>query len=184
MRDRFWELPLDVLTHPEWEALCDGCGQCCLHKLEDIETGVIYSTRVACRLLDTGTARCRDYAGRQAKVPDCMTLTRETVGTLAWLPESCAYRLRAEGDLLPDWHYLIAGDAEAVRRAGASVAGRVISEDDAGPIEDYVEIDGHVLVDAPDSELADKLAEEVAEDEPADDPAQPELADSKPAGLG
>lgn len=138
LRDRFWELPLDALTRAEWEALCDGCGRCCLHKLEDEDTGEIAETNVACKLLDTGTARCKDYRHRKAFVPDCLRLTPELVRKVPWLPASCAYRLRADGDLLPDWHYLLTGSDEAMKKAGASVAGRVISEVDAGPLEHHL----------------------------------------------
>ena len=148
----FWEQPLDRLSDAEWEALCDGCGQCCTHKLEDADTGEIYPTDVACRLLDTCTARCMNYPDRKRHVPDCLQLTRETAGTLPWLPETCAYRLRAHGKPLPGWHYLVCGDRDAVKRAGVSVAGRVISEDEAGPIEEHALIEGFTLVQAPDDE--------------------------------
>ena len=148
----FWEKPLADLTDGEWEALCDGCGQCCLHKLEDADTGAIYETDVACTLLNIKTARCMDYPNRKAKVPDCLQLTRETAGTLPWLPVTCAYRLRAEGEPLPAWHHLRTGSYDAVRAAGVSVAGRVISEDDAGPIEEHVIIDGYELRAWPEEE--------------------------------
>ena len=138
LRDRFWELPLDELDHSEWEALCDGCGRCCLHKLEYEETGQIEDTNVACRLLDCSNARCSDYENRKAFVPDCLTLTRKTAGKLPWLPPSCAYRLRAAGKPLRDWHYLISGDRQSVVRAGVSVAGRVVSETEAGPLEHHI----------------------------------------------
>ncbi len=138
LRTRFWELPLERLTRAEWEALCDGCGQCCLHKLEDEDTGAIVHTNVACRLLDIGTARCKDYRNRKAFVPDCMRLTPRNVHQVNWLPSSCAYRLRAEGQPLPDWHYLLSGNRDSVRQAGFSVAGRVVSEDKAGPLEHHI----------------------------------------------
>jgi len=138
LRHRFWELPLEQLDRAEWEALCDGCGRCCLHKLEDADTGEIIATNVACRLLDTRTAQCADYRNRKAFVPDCMRLTLKLVQEVSWLPRSCAYRLRAEGRPLPGWHYLLSGDRDAVRRAGVSVVGRVISETDAGPIEHHI----------------------------------------------
>jgi uncharacterized cysteine cluster protein YcgN (CxxCxxCC family) len=134
----FWEKPLASLDRGEWEALCDGCGRCCIHKLEDEETGILYPTNVACKLLDLKTARCSDYAHRRRFVPDCLRLTPETAGTLGWLPPSCAYRLRAEGEPLPEWHYLVSGDREAVHRAGMSVAGKVISETVAGPLENHI----------------------------------------------
>lgn len=138
LRKTFWELPLADLTRPEWEALCDGCGQCCLHKLEDDETGEIHHTNVACKLLDTGTARCKDYRHRKAFVPDCLRLTARNIHDIAWLPNSCAYRRRAEDRPLPSWHYLLTGDREDVIRAGASITGRVISEIDAGPLEHHI----------------------------------------------
>lgn len=134
----FWERPLDTLDKGEWEALCDGCGQCCLHKVEDADTGEVYHTNVACKLLDTRTARCCDYPHRKKSVPDCLTLTRKSVHSLHWLPETCAYRLRAENQPLPEWHYLVSGDREAVHRAGISVAGKVVSEVDAGPLEQHI----------------------------------------------
>lgn len=138
LRDRFWDLPLAELDRAEWEALCDGCGQCCTHKLEDEDTGAIAHTNVACRLLDTATARCRDYRNRKVFVPDCLRLTPRLVAEVAWLPATCAYKVRERGEALPEWHYLISGRREAVVEAGISVAGRVISEVDAGPIEHHV----------------------------------------------
>ena len=139
----FWQRPIESLSRAEWEALCDGCGKCCLHKLEDEDTGEVHFTNVACRLLDTATARCKDYRHRRALVPDCLRLTPRIAAEAEWLPGSCAYRLRAQDQPLPQWHYLISGDREAVHRAGASVAGKVVSEDFAGPLEHHiVEADG------------------------------------------
>lgn len=138
LRDKFWERPLAELSREEWEALCDGCGRCCLHKIEDADTGEIEDTNVACKLLDTQTARCRDYRHRKAFVPDCLRLTLKIVGTVSWLPESCAYRRRAADEPLPEWHPLLTGDPDSVKRAGASVAGRVISETEAGPLEHHI----------------------------------------------
>jgi uncharacterized cysteine cluster protein YcgN (CxxCxxCC family) len=138
MRERFWELPLAALDRAEWEALCDGCGRCCLHKLEDEDTGEIAHTNVACKLLDCETARCRDYRHRKAFVPDCLRLTLKLVGTVPWLPETCAYRRRAEDKPLPEWHPLLTGGPEAMRRAGKCVAGKVVSENDAGPLEHHI----------------------------------------------
>lgn len=134
----FWERPLESLSRSEWEALCDGCGQCCLHKVEDEDTGEIYRTNVACKLLDLDTARCSDYRHRRAYVPDCLRLTPRNAASLDWLPETCAYRLRADGEPLPDWHYLICGDRDAVHLAGVSVIGKVVSETEAGPLEHHI----------------------------------------------
>jgi uncharacterized cysteine cluster protein YcgN (CxxCxxCC family) len=100
----FWEQPLETLDRAQWEALCDGCGKCCLHKVEDADTGRIYPTNVACRLLDRETARCSNYRHRRALVPDCLRLTPAKLKTIEWLPTSCAYKLRAEGKPLPNWH--------------------------------------------------------------------------------
>ena len=138
LRERFWEQPLDSLNRAEWEALCDGCGQCCLHKVEEEDTGLFYNTNVACKLLDLKTARCSDYRNRRASVPDCMRLTRANVGALAWLPKTCAYRLRADGEPLPAWHYLLTGNRESMHAAGVSIIGKVVSEVDAGPIEHHI----------------------------------------------
>ena len=136
--DRFWERPLESLSRSEWEALCDGCGQCCLHKVEDEDTGDVYPTNVACKLLDLKTARCSDYRNRRMFVPDCLRLTRRNAGLLEWLPETCAYRLRAAGEPLRDWHHLISGDRDAVHRVGVSVVGKVVSETEAGPLEHHI----------------------------------------------
>ena len=134
----FWERPLAELDRGQWEALCDGCGRCCVHKLEDEETGVLYPTNVACKLLDRRNGRCTDYKHRKAFVPDCLRLTPKLVNQVAWLPPTCAYRVRADGKPLPEWHYLLTGSRESMIRAGVSVVGRVISEDDAGPLEHHI----------------------------------------------
>lgn len=134
----FWEWPLKALDRAQWEALCDGCGQCCLHKVEDADTGEVYHTNVACKLLDPKTAQCTDYPHRKRFVPDCLSLNPHNVENFTWLPESCAYRLRAEEQPLPEWHYLVCGDRDAVHRAGYSVAGKVISETVAGPLEHHI----------------------------------------------
>jgi uncharacterized cysteine cluster protein YcgN (CxxCxxCC family) len=130
IRPRFWEtIPLDDLSRDEWELLCDGCGKCCLNKLEDEDTGEVALTRVACRLLDGDSCRCSQYPIRHQFVPECIVLTPETlVKNMYWLPQTCAYRLRAEGRPLYDWHPLVAGDAEAVHHAGVSVRGITIPE--------------------------------------------------------
>lgn len=134
----FWEKPLEQLDRAQWEALCDGCGKCCLHKVEDEDSGRIYPTNVACRLLDLETARCSDYRRRRAFVPDCLTLTPQKLAAIEWLPPTCAYVLRAEGRPLPDWHHLKTGDRQAMVAGGHSVVGRAISEVRAGPIENHV----------------------------------------------
>lgn len=133
----FWRRKrLSEMTAREWESLCDGCGRCCLNKLEDWDTGEIHWTVVACRLLDAGTCRCTDYANRRERVPDCLKLTPEGLGNLGWLPPTCGYRLVAEGRDLRWWHPLVSGDPETVHRAGISVRGRTISEEGLEP-EDY-----------------------------------------------
>jgi len=138
LRANFWELPLGDLNRAEWEALCDGCGRCCLHKIEDADTGEIAETNVACRLLNPKTAQCSDYRNRKAFVPDCLRLTARIIDDVPWLPSTCAYRLRADGKPLPDWHYLISGERDSVIEAGASVVGRVVNEVDAGPLEHHI----------------------------------------------
>jgi uncharacterized protein len=136
MSERFWEdVPLERLDRAQWEALCDGCGKCCLHKLEDEETLELHATNVACRLLDRRSGQCSDYKHRHAFVPECIRLTPKKLRSMDWLPKSCAYVLRDEGKPLPEWHYLVSGDRDAVHRAGASVRGWTISEDDAGDLE-------------------------------------------------
>jgi uncharacterized protein len=142
---RFWDKPIEALTRAQWEALCDGCGQCCLHKVEDEDTGAIHPTNVACRLLNLKTGRCADYRHRKVMVPDCLRLTPRLAREVEWLPATCAYRLRADGRPLPDWHYLESGDRDAVRRAGVSVVGRAISEVLAGPLEDHIVDQGSPL---------------------------------------
>jgi uncharacterized cysteine cluster protein YcgN (CxxCxxCC family) len=116
------------MSQIEWESLCDGCGRCCLVKLEDEDTGEIHNTSLSCRLLDTVTCRCTDYASRHARVDDCIRLDAGNVTSLKWLPASCAYRTLAEGRDLAWWHPLISGTAQTVIDAGISVAGQVISE--------------------------------------------------------
>jgi uncharacterized protein len=122
----FWRRKrLDEMSEAEWESLCDGCGRCCLVKLEEEETENIYFTDVGCRLLDTGTCRCRDYTNRTAAVDDCVRLTPAVVAEIGWLPPTCAYRLVAEGKDLYCWHPLVSGDPETVHQARVSVRGRV-----------------------------------------------------------
>ena len=136
---RFWEdKPLEALDRAQWEALCDGCGKCCVHKLEDEETGELFPTNVACKLLDRHSGRCSNYRHRRAFVPECVRLTPKLATTLDWLPDTCAYRLRAEGKPLADWHPLNSGDPDSVHRAGISVRGWTVSETEAGPLEDHI----------------------------------------------
>jgi len=139
MAEPFWKTKaLEEMNAAEWESLCDGCGKCCLSKLEDEDTGEIYFTSVGCRLFNDKTCRCKDYENRQAQVSDCVRLTPENVRTIAWLPSSCAYRLVAEGHDLYPWHPLISGDRKTVHTSGASVRGRVTaSEADMGDPEEY-----------------------------------------------
>lgn len=136
MVEPFWKgRLLATLSDAEWEALCDGCAKCCVHKLEDVATGERCYTDVACRLLDTHTCRCTQYAERQRWVPACVNLRDELEDSLSWLPPTCAYRLIAEGRDLPEWHPLLSGDPESVHQVGVSVRGRVIREDPSLDLE-------------------------------------------------
>jgi uncharacterized cysteine cluster protein YcgN (CxxCxxCC family) len=133
---RYWEhIPLDQLSREQWESLCDGCGKCCLHKLEDEETREIHFTNVVCDLLDLETCRCTHYTDRSTRVPTCVTLTPDQLRDPYWLPTSCAYRLLAQGKPLADWHPLISGTPSSVEHSGNSVKGRVIRESDADELE-------------------------------------------------
>jgi uncharacterized protein len=137
----FWERKgLTELNHQEWEALCDGCGQCCLFKIEDDDTGEIFQTCIACRLLDVETCRCRHYRNRHRLVPQCLKISATGFDKFHLLPESCGYRRINEGRPLPDWHPLLTGDPESVHRADASVRGKVIPEENVPPtqFEDFV----------------------------------------------
>lgn len=137
--DRFWEsVPLAKMSRAQWESLCDGCGKCCIHKLEDEETGEVLTTNVACRLLDRRSGQCSDYRNRRAYVPECVRLTPAKLRQLDWLPSTCAYRLIDEGQPLPEWHHLVSGDPESVHKAGISVRGWTVSEVEAGDLEDHV----------------------------------------------
>jgi len=130
--------PLEALSPGEWESLCDRCGKCCLHKLEDEDTGEVHFTNVVCRLFDQGSCGCADYDNRALQVPDCITLTPEVLRNPYWLPASCAYRLRAEGKALPWWHPLVSGDPRTVLRSGSSVCGRVVNEREADDLEHHL----------------------------------------------
>jgi uncharacterized protein len=133
----FWKTKsLREMTDGEWESLCDGCGLCCLNKLEDWETGEIAWTSIHCQLLDGQTCRCKDYENRQKTVPDCIRLTPQEVEEISWLPPTCGYRLVRDGEDLKWWHPLISGNPETVHEAGISVRGQTISEVGID-IEDY-----------------------------------------------
>ncbi|WP_375606947.1 MULTISPECIES: YcgN family cysteine cluster protein [unclassified Bartonella] len=136
----FWKVKkLEEISISEWESLCDGCGRCCLHKVEDDDTGDLYATSIACRLLDGETCRCRDYAHRKSIVPDCISLDITTVKTACWLPESCAYRLIYEGKDLHWWHPLVSGDCQTVHIARISAREQIeIYEDELLSEEDYL----------------------------------------------
>jgi uncharacterized cysteine cluster protein YcgN (CxxCxxCC family) len=135
----FWRRKtLGEMTRAEWESLCDGCGRCCLHKLRDADTEELAWTEVACRLLDTASCRCKDYANRRARVPDCVKLTPKRIADIDWLPPTCAYRLLSEGQDLPWWHPLVSGTPETVHEAGVSVRGRAVPEREAGPLEHHI----------------------------------------------
>lgn len=142
LRPNFWtDIPMDDLTRPEWEALCDGCGKCCLNKLED-EDGTVALTRVACKLLDGNTCQCTRYPIRHQYVPECIVMTPKSLeDNMYWLPQTCAYRLVFEGRDLYDWHPLISGEAASVHAAEVSMKGRSISEDTVSE-EDW---DNHII---------------------------------------
>jgi uncharacterized cysteine cluster protein YcgN (CxxCxxCC family) len=142
MSDEFWRTKsLAELTKEQWEALCDGCAQCCLLKLEDEDDGRVAYTRVTCRLLDLDSCRCTHYDERHVRVPDCIAFDAAAVATLHWLPETCAYRLRSEGRELPAWHYLVSGDRNTVHTAGISVRGRALCETHVHPQD----IESHIV---------------------------------------
>jgi len=130
LRPKFWErVPLKNMSNAEWEALCDGCGKCCLNKLEDEDTNEVAFTRISCRLLDCESARCCQYEIRHQFVPECVQLTPQNISKIAyWMPASCAYRLIYDGKPLYDWHPLISGNTQSVDDAGHSVRGWCIPE--------------------------------------------------------
>ena len=129
---------MSALTRDEWEALCDGCGKCCLVKLTDSDTGDLYYTDVACRLLDQHSCRCTDYGRRLQEVSECIQISIKRKEVFAWLPSTCAYRLRWYGQDLPDWHPLLSGDANSVHKAGVSVQNKTVTAEQVGDIRDRV----------------------------------------------
>lgn len=137
--NKFWETTtLADMTTAQWESLCDGCGKCCLHKLEDADSGNVYICNVACKLLDIDSCGCLDYKNRKKIVPNCLTLNTDLISEFHWLPETCAYRLLAESKPLFSWHPLISGDPQSVHSAGISVRGRVVSELDADDLQLHI----------------------------------------------
>lgn len=141
MADLFWQTKkLSEMNDVEWELLCDGCGKCCLHKLEDEDSGDVYYTDVACQHLDLKLCRCQSYAKRHQLVEDCISLHEMELNQYFWLPDTCAYRLLSENRPLFKWHPLVSGSVNSVHEAGASVLGRVVKEDsvDMGDMEEHV----------------------------------------------
>ncbi|MEL6126742.1 MAG: YcgN family cysteine cluster protein [Pseudomonadota bacterium] len=142
IRERFWErVALPDMTHAEWEALCDGCGKCCVLKLEDEDTGAVHYTDVACRLFDPASCRCGHYPLRKQLVPSCVVIDPDNIWQVKdWMPLTCAYRLLAEQAPLPDWHPLVSGRQGSVAEAGHSMSGRTVPEYevDEDDLEDHV----------------------------------------------
>jgi len=138
----FWKTKsLDDMNTEEWEALCDSCGRCCLLKIEDTDSGETYYTNVVCQYHDNDACCCTQYADRSLLVPDCIKVTPEVARNEKWLPDTCAYRLLAEGKPLHDWHPLISGDPDSVRKAGITISGKVVSEEYVHPDE----LDEHLV---------------------------------------
>ena len=137
----FWvDKSLKEMTDNEWESLCDGCARCCLLKLEDEDTGELHFTSVSCRLLNIETCRCKDYVNRKFREPECLAVRQMKREEYRWLPPTCAYRLISEGKELPEWHPLISGDANSVKRAGVSIEGFALSEEYIHPeqLEEHI----------------------------------------------
>jgi uncharacterized cysteine cluster protein YcgN (CxxCxxCC family) len=144
----YWETKsLSQMNDAEWEALCDGCGLCCLVRFEDEDTGQVTPTRVHCKLYDPDRCRCSDYADRQRTVPDCVQLKPGNIADLPWMPKSCAYRRLHEGRGLAWWHPLVSGDPETVHTAGVSVRGQTINELSLDAEEDALDFEAPDLID-------------------------------------
>ncbi len=138
---RFWEtIPFDQLNKTQWESLCDGCAQCCAHKLEDEETDEIFYTNVVCEYLDSKKCQCSVYGNRHKYVPDCIIITPQNAKNLSWIPKTCAYKLLANGKPLPEWHPLETNDRKSTITANMTVTNKVISEADINmdDLEDYM----------------------------------------------
>ncbi|MBV1908955.1 MAG: YcgN family cysteine cluster protein [Kangiellaceae bacterium] len=139
--NRFWEnTPFDELNPKQWEQICDGCAQCCAHKLQDDETDEIFLTNIVCQHLDMKKCQCSVYGNRHVHVPDCIKITPENANRLNWIPDTCGYRLLANGKPLPEWHPLVTGEQESTHLSNMSVTGKVISETDIDidELEDYL----------------------------------------------
>lgn len=137
--NKFWETKtLAEMTTAEWESLCDGCGKCCLIKLEDEDTGELALTRAVCDLIDLDTCRCTRYSERCTLVPDCLDLKQHDFTEYHWMPSTCAYRLLIDGKPLPDWHPLISGTTASVKEAGASIGSYAIKESQVDDLEDHI----------------------------------------------
>jgi uncharacterized cysteine cluster protein YcgN (CxxCxxCC family) len=135
----FWKTKtLAEMSQKEWESLCDGCGKCCLIKLEDAETKELFYTDVACHLLDAKSCQCKDYKNRRTLVDDCLQLEVDDVEEFKWLPKTCSYRLLHEGKDLPKWHYLISGDRNAIHKRNKSVKNRVVSETEVMEVAEHI----------------------------------------------
>ncbi len=157
MTQPFWETKsLQEMTTAEWESLCDGCGRCCLHKIqiehddeqeqfdheyehEPKHEHMVRYTRVACRLLDVNSCRCTNYWRRKEIVPECVSLNPDNLKEFTWLPDSCAYKRVAQNRGLADWHPLVSGTNDSVHEAGISVAGFAISENNVHP-DDFLSL--------------------------------------------
>lgn len=136
---KFWETKsLTEMSTEEWESLCDSCGKCCLHKLEDEDTGEVYYTSIVCDLIDQDSCRCTQYQSRCTLVPECLDLKQHDFSEYTWLPATCAYRLLSEGQPLPDWHPLVSGTPDTVHEAGVSIRSYAMKESDVDDPEDHI----------------------------------------------